>query len=57
MLNFRKISWRLARDERCNAFCRASLDYARGDDLLLIGWFNWAAIWRSLWSLGRWPHP
>lgn len=35
---------RPARDEGCNAFCRSTLDYARGDDLLLIGWVDWRAF-------------
>jgi hypothetical protein len=42
---------RPARDERCNAFCRAMLDYRRGDDLLVIGWADWPAAWRNLRSL------
>ena len=43
-------SLRPARDDRCNTYCQSVLDYARGDDLLMVGWVDWSAFWRN-WPL------
>ena len=39
---------RQAGDQRCNVYCQATLDYVRGDDLMLIGWVDWSALCRNL---------
>jgi len=36
------------RDPRCNELCRRTLDYTRGDDLLLIGRVNLAMLLRRV---------
>jgi hypothetical protein len=37
------------RVDECNEFCRKTLDYSRGDEILQVGRVDFATLWRSFW--------